>query len=244
MPVQLPPTTRADANFCSAQMMVTAAGTDNATGLFLGSVMVSATNTGPVAVPTPWTITVTNPYYVGVSQAGPAPLAAMCSANHRSGSLDSASIETGDWRSCMQACCHYLFKIALRAHVHIVECTLPQVAGWCHQVTQSTEEIWCLQAFGLSSPQYTIGGTLTGTAGDYWDVLWPHATNEVSVGFLVLSRSPAQLAPSKVSPVVASGGLLLHIDVHTEHGCHQWSQSTQLVIKVTMQSMQSAARHN
>lgn len=55
-----------------------------------------------------------------------------------------------------------------------------------------------MQAFGLSQPQYTIGGTLTGTAGDYWDVLWPHSTNSVSVGFLILSRSPSQLQPSKV----------------------------------------------
>ena len=66
-----------------------------------------------------------------------------------------------------------------------------------------------VQAFGLSSPQYTIGGTLTGRAGDYWDVLWPHSTNAVWVGFLVLSRSPAQLAPSKVSPCLASRGLSL-----------------------------------
>lgn len=55
------------------------------------------------------------------------------------------------------------------------------------------------QAYGLSQPQYTIGGTLSGTAGDYWDVLWPHSTNSVSVGFLILSRDPAQLQPSTVS---------------------------------------------
>ena len=65
---QLPPTVKANANFCQAQMLVTSAGTDNATGLFLGSVMVTATNVGPVAVPTPWTITIANPYYLGVSQ--------------------------------------------------------------------------------------------------------------------------------------------------------------------------------
>lgn len=67
-PSQLPPTVKANANFCQAQMLVTSAGTDNATGLFLGSVMVTATNVGPVAVPTPWTITIANPYYLGVSQ--------------------------------------------------------------------------------------------------------------------------------------------------------------------------------
>lgn len=67
-PSQLPPTVKANANFCQAQMLVTSAGTDNATGLFLGSVMVTTTNVGPVAVPTPWTITIANPYYLGVSQ--------------------------------------------------------------------------------------------------------------------------------------------------------------------------------
>ena len=49
-------------------MMVTSAGTDNTTGLFLGSVMVTVTNVGNVTVPTPWTITIANPYYLGVSQ--------------------------------------------------------------------------------------------------------------------------------------------------------------------------------
>lgn len=49
-------------------MMVTSAGTDNTTGLYLGSVMITTTNVGPVAVPTPWTITIDNPYYLGVSQ--------------------------------------------------------------------------------------------------------------------------------------------------------------------------------
>ena len=67
-PSQLPPTVKANANFCQAQMLVTSAGTDNATGLFLGSVMVTTSNVGPVAVPTPWTITIANPYYLGVSQ--------------------------------------------------------------------------------------------------------------------------------------------------------------------------------
>lgn len=83
--------------------------------------MVTATNVGAVAVPTPWSLTITNVYYAGVSQA-----------------------------------------------------------------------------FGLSEPQFVLGGTLTGTAGDYWDVLWPKATNNVSVGFIVLSRSPDALQPDKV----------------------------------------------
>ncbi len=91
-------------------------------GLYLGSVMVTASNVGLVAVPTPWLLTITNVYYAGVSQA-----------------------------------------------------------------------------FGLSEAQYVLGGTLTGTAGNYWDVLWPKATNTVSVGFIVLSRSPDALQPDKVS---------------------------------------------
>ena len=81
----------------------------------------TATNIGPVAVPTPWTLTINNPYYAGISQA-----------------------------------------------------------------------------FGLSQPQYTIGGVLSGSAGDYWDVLWPKATNAVSVGFLILSRAADQLQPQNV----------------------------------------------
>ncbi|BDA48966.1 probable major extracellular endoglucanase at N-terminal half [Coccomyxa sp. Obi] len=120
----LPPTITANKNFCSAQVTVTTSGIDNTTGepwLYLGSVMVTASNIGPVAVPTPWSLTITNVYYAGVSQA-----------------------------------------------------------------------------FGLSEPQYVLGGTLTGTAGDYWDVLWPKATNTVSVGFIVLSRSPDALQPDKV----------------------------------------------
>ena len=84
--------------------------------------MVTATNVGPVAVPTPWVLTIANVYYAGVSQA-----------------------------------------------------------------------------FGLTQPQYVLGGTLTGTASDYWDVLWPGATNAVSVGFIVLSRSPDALQPDKVT---------------------------------------------
>ena len=55
-----------------------------------------------------------------------------------------------------------------------------------------------MQAFGLSQPKFILGGTLTGAAADYWDVLWPHATNTVSVGFLLLSRSPEQLQPTQV----------------------------------------------
>ncbi len=54
-----------------------------------------------------------------------------------------------------------------------------------------------MQGFGLSQPTYVLGGTLTGSAADYWDVLWPNATNTVSVGFLVLSRDPTQLAPTQ-----------------------------------------------
>ena len=106
-------------------------------GLYLGSVMVTATNVGPVAVPTPWLLTITNKYYAGVSQA-----------------------------------------------------------------------------FGLSQPQFVLGGTLTGTAGDYWDVLWPGATNSVSVGFIVLSRSPDALQPNKVtcaSSIVHLSLLPLHL---------------------------------
>jgi len=64
-----------------------------------------------------------------------------------------------------------------------------------------------LQAYGLSQPQYTIGGTLTGVAGDYWDVLWPHSTNSVSLGFLILSRSPQELQPSKVGTLHAQACL-------------------------------------
>jgi hypothetical protein len=82
---------------------------------------VAATNTGPAAVPTPWTLTLASPYYAGVSQA-----------------------------------------------------------------------------FGLSQPQFTVGGTLSGSASDYWDVLWPNATNTVSVGFLVLSQTQGQLRPRQV----------------------------------------------
>lgn len=106
-------------------------------GLYLGSVMVTATNVGPVAVLTPWLLTITNKYYAGVSQA-----------------------------------------------------------------------------FGLSQPHFVLGGTLTGTAGDYWDVLWPGATNSVSVGFIVLSRSPDALQPDKVtcaSSIVHLSLLPLHL---------------------------------
>ncbi|EIE18857.1 hypothetical protein COCSUDRAFT_59785 [Coccomyxa subellipsoidea C-169] len=117
----LPPTVAVNKNFCSSQVTVTSSGVDNTTGLYLGSVMVTATNVGPVAVPTPWVLTIANVYYAGVSQA-----------------------------------------------------------------------------FGLTQPQYVLGGTLTGTASDYWDVLWPGATNAVSVGFIVLSRSPDALQPDKV----------------------------------------------
>ena len=74
---------------------------------------------------------------------------------------------------------------------------------WCVPVSADQYMRCCVQAYGLSQPQYTIGGTLTGVAGDYWDVLWPHSTNSVSVGFLILSRSPEQLQPSKVSSRVA-----------------------------------------
>ena len=71
--------------------------------------------------------------------------------------------------------------------------------GTCWSKFGSASRSCHAQAYGLSQPQYTIGGTLTGVAGDYWDVLWPHSTNAVSVGFLVLSRSPQQLQPSKVT---------------------------------------------
>lgn len=56
-----------------------------------------------------------------------------------------------------------------------------------------------MQAFGLSEPKFILGGTLTGAAADYWDVLWPHATNTVSVGFLLRSRSLDHLQPTQVT---------------------------------------------
>ena len=39
---------------------------------------------------------------------------------------------------------------------------------------------------------------LTGTAADYWNVLWPGASNGAAVGFLVASRAPGDLRPRTV----------------------------------------------
>jgi hypothetical protein len=54
------------------------------------------------------------------------------------------------------------------------------------------------QAYGLVNPSYGIGGVLTGTASDYWNVLWPGASNGAAVGFLVSSRTAADLRPRTV----------------------------------------------
>ena len=55
-----------------------------------------------------------------------------------------------------------------------------------------------VQAYGLASPAYALGGVLTGTAADYWNVLWPGASNGAAVGFLVASRAPGDLRPRTV----------------------------------------------
>ena len=54
------------------------------------------------------------------------------------------------------------------------------------------------QAYGLASPAYAFGGVLTGTAADYWNVLWPGASNGAAVGFLVASRASGDLRPRTV----------------------------------------------
>lgn len=53
------------------------------------------------------------------------------------------------------------------------------------------------------NPSYGVGGVLTGTASDYWNVLWPGASNGAAVGFLVSSRTAADLRPHTVSPARA-----------------------------------------
>ena len=54
------------------------------------------------------------------------------------------------------------------------------------------------QAYGLVNPAYAFGGMLTGTASDYWNVLWPGASNGAAVGFLVSSRMTGDLRPLMV----------------------------------------------
>lgn len=74
------------------------------------------------------------------------------------------------------------------------------------------------QAYGLASPAYAFGGVLTGTAADYWNVLWPGASNGAAVGFLVASRAPSDLRPRTVrgqperrSLQLTACGLYLHL---------------------------------
>ena len=58
----------ADRRFCAAAVTVLSAGVDNSTGFSLASVSVAVSNIGGVAVPTPWTLTIQNDYYAGLSQ--------------------------------------------------------------------------------------------------------------------------------------------------------------------------------
>ena len=53
---------------CSAQVQVAAPGGDGMGG-FTASVMVTATNLGNATIPAPWTLSIANPAYSGISQA-------------------------------------------------------------------------------------------------------------------------------------------------------------------------------
>ena len=64
----LPPTVVPNRRFCAAAVTVLSAGVDNSTGFALASVSVAAFNIGDVAVPTPWTLTIQNDHYAGLSQ--------------------------------------------------------------------------------------------------------------------------------------------------------------------------------
>lgn len=62
---------------------------------------------------------------------------------------------------------------------------------------QSPGYLGISQVQGLSLPEYAADGVVSATASNFWDLLWPQGTNQVNLGFLVLSASE-NFAPEKV----------------------------------------------
>ena len=59
------------------------------------------------------------------------------------------------------------------------------------------------QTFGLTDAGFDYStGTVTATAGNYWDLLWPQGTNTVSLGLVVSTLKT--VAPQQVCPVPPS----------------------------------------
>ena len=75
---------------------------------------------------------------------------------------------------------------------------LPAQVPWTLGVT-STSYTGVENVFGLAEPgfDYTTG-TVSATAGNFWDLLWPQGTNSVSLG-LVVSSLTQNIAPQQVS---------------------------------------------
>ena len=53
------------------------------------------------------------------------------------------------------------------------------------------------QVQGLTSHTYAAEGIITGTASNFWDLLWPQSTNSISLGFVVVATN-SSLTPAKV----------------------------------------------
>ena len=63
----------------------------------------------------------------------------------------------------------------------------------------NTNYIGVTQSSGMNLTDSTAqSGLITGNVGDYWNTLWPAATNNVTVS-MVLQGNDASLAPSQVS---------------------------------------------
>lgn len=63
----------------------------------------------------------------------------------------------------------------------------------------NTNYIGVTQSSGMNLTDSTAqSGLITGNVGDYWNTLWPAATNNVTVS-MVLQGNDANLAPSQVS---------------------------------------------
>ena len=74
--------------------------------------------------------------------------------------------------------------------------SVPLLPPWTLTLTNSDYQD-VSQAYGLSNTQAANGG-VTGTASDSYNILWPESTNQITVGFVVLSAGD-DLRPSTVS---------------------------------------------
>ena len=65
----------------------------------------------------------------------------------------------------------------------------------------STDYTGVENVFGLVEPGFDFSsGTVSATAANYWDLLWPQSTNSVSLG-LVVSSLTQNISPQQVGSV-------------------------------------------